>query len=429
MQNIAARAAAFESYAVSASQLSDPNFSAKPSVLRALTDLLSLRAEPDEEQLARYRELALRMIPQADAGTLIYVASRLARHAHAPPSVLAALARTDKSCARAIAEHAVNLPLSDQMGFARGADPEAALALARRRDIGGDITEALVMRREPAVLEALAANQHATFSRSAIERIAMFTRQDAPLLAKFSARAEEALVAPDDFIRASGLERARLLLAARRAHLGKPPGFLTRDDALAKDLHEAAQERRWDAFNQRIAGAIGWEKGQVETLTRDAGGEPLALLLCALGCSKQYAVRVFLCCEPPIAHSYARVRALSDAVHDTPPAAAVDLLEAATGHKIQRQIDEADVTEKAEKAEPVVTIAHEDESAPQAPAHPALPKAYTLDVRAALWGARERPVESARGMRAATQTQTQANAKAPAPARERPKAAVLLRRG
>jgi hypothetical protein len=58
-----------------------------------------------------------------------------------------------------------------------------------------------------------------------------------------------------------------------------------------------------------------------------------------------------------------------------------------------------------------------------------LPKAYTLDVRAALWGARERPVESARGMRAATQTQTQANAKAPAPARERPKAAVLLRRG
>lgn len=427
MQNIAARAAAFESYAVSASQLSDPDFSAKPSVLRALTDLLSLRAEPDEEELARYRELALRMIPEADAATLIYVASRLARHAHAPPSVLAALARADKTCARTIAGHAVNLPLADQMGFARGADPEAALALARRRDIGGDIAEALVMRREPAVLEALAENPHATFPRSAIERIASFTRQDSPLLAKFSARAEEALVAPESFLQASGLERARLLLAARRAHLGKPPGFLPHDAALAKDLREAAQARRWEAFNQRIADAIGWEPGQVEALTKDAGGEPLALLLCALGCSRQDAVRVFLCCEPPISHSYARVRALSDATHDTPPAAAVEMLEAATGRKIARKIERR--IEKAEQADSAVIVAHEAESAPQAPAHPTLPKAYTLDVRAALWGARERPAESARGMRAATQTQQQTNAKSPAPARERPKAAVLLRRG
>jgi hypothetical protein len=374
----------------------------KPGVLRALADLFCLRAEPDDEEIARFRELALRIIPAADPSTLIYVASRLARHPHAPPSVLAALMRADRPCALLIAEYALNLAFADQIGLARGRDGEIALALARRRGIGGDITEALVMRREPAVLDALAANREATFTRAAIERIGMFARQDGPFLAKFTERAEEPLVAPQDFLRASSLERARLVLAARRAHLGKASAPVARDDALAQDLRDFAQTRKWDAFCERVARVIGWDARALEPLVKDSSGEPLALLLCALGCSHQDAVRVFLCCEAPIAHSYPRVRTLADMVRDTPPAAASGLLEAATGRGIERSAASAPQP-KAETKD--------------APAR-SLPRAYTPDVRAHMWSA-----DSVRPPRVKT-----AKA-APAPSRERPKAAVLLRRG
>ncbi len=428
MQNVAGTAA--ESVAANQTE----GLSAKPGVLRALTDLFCLRAEHDDEELARFRELCLRMTPDADASTLVYVASKLARHPNAPPGALSALLRAERACALIIAEYALNLPLADQIGIARGRDTELALALARRKGISGDITDALVMRREPVVLDALAENKTATFTRAAIERIGMFARQDAPFLEKFSARAEEPLVSAQEFLRASGLERARLLLAARRAHLGKPSAPAPKDEALVQDLREFAQTRAWDAFCARVAEAIGWEPRHAEPLVKDPGGEPLALLLCALGCARQDAVRVFLCCEAPISHSYPRVRTLSDVVRDTPPAAAIDLLEAAAGRTITRPAlgpRQADARSQPRLAPSKSVLSP---LPVRSPAAAGLPKAYTPDVRAHLWGATQARAEARmeaneRGRHIDSVRPPRVKAASPAPARERPKAAVLLRRG
>ena len=99
-------------------------------------------------------------------------------------------------------------------------------------------------------------------------------------------------------------------------------------------LRESAQTRNWEAFAKILADQVGLDPRNVTQLLADDGGEPLALMLCMLGVSIEDAVRIFLCCNVPIAHSYARVRALSDIVRDTPAIIAVEMLEAATGRAI-----------------------------------------------------------------------------------------------
>lgn len=306
----------------------------KATVLRALTDLFCLRPEPSDEEVVRFSELALRILPQADASTKVYVASKLARHAHAPPAILSTLARADRVCALLIYEHALNLSVADQIGGARSRDLQCALAVARRKGVSGEITEALIMRREPDIVAALAANESATFSRSGIERIALFARHDTELVAKFSARAEEPLVSVQQFLRCSTLERTRLLASARRERLGTPSDKIRAEPELSQPLRESAQTRDWEAFANIVAHQLGWDSRNVTPLLSDEGGEPLALILCMMGVSVEDAVRIFLCCESPIAHSYARVRALSDMVRDTPAIIAMEMMEAATGRAI-----------------------------------------------------------------------------------------------
>ena len=161
---------------------SSAGLTGKTTVLRALTDLFCLRPEPDDEEIQRFSELALRIMPETDASTKVYVASKLARHGHAPPAVLSNLIRADRTCALLIYEHALNLAIADQLGGARHRDLQCALAVARRKGVNGEITEALIMRREPDIIAALVNNESATFSRSGIERIALFARHDVELV-------------------------------------------------------------------------------------------------------------------------------------------------------------------------------------------------------------------------------------------------------
>jgi uncharacterized protein (DUF2336 family) len=334
-----------------ASGAASEGLTGKTTVLRALTDLFCLRPEPSEEEVVRYSELALRILPQADSSTKVYVASKLARHGHAPPAILATLARADRVCALLIYEHALNLSAADQIGGARSRDLQCALAVARRKGVSGDITEALIMRREPDIIAALAANESATFSRSGVERIALFARHDEELVAKFSARAEEPLVSAKQFLRCSTLERARLLAAARRDRLGSPSEKIRAGSEMSLALRESAQTRNWEAFAKILADQVGLDPRNVTQLLADEGGEPLALMLCMLGVSIEDAVRIFLCCNVPIAHSYARVRALSDIVRDTPAIIAVEMLEAATGRAITAPVLRAPATQAAQMHE------------------------------------------------------------------------------
>ncbi|MDB5571648.1 MAG: hypothetical protein JWN93_2831 [Hyphomicrobiales bacterium] len=313
----------------------DAGMTARPTVLRALTDLYCLRPEPSPDEVARYQELMLRILGDADKSTRMYVASKLARHPAAPKPVLAAISQADPACAELIVEHAVNFSAEEQMAVARGKDRALATALARRRGIGGPITEALIARADASTNRALAFNQSATFTRAGVERLAVTARGDSALSANFSARSVEPLVSPTYFLRASTLERARIIAAARRTQMGRDLTPVRSAPALVQNLRETAQDKKWQDFTAALAEKIGWDEKVLAPLVNDASGEPLALLLCCVGAYPEDAVRIFLCCRDEISHSYVRVRTLSDIVRDTPAQVAAEILQACVGREVQ----------------------------------------------------------------------------------------------
>lgn len=317
------------------SRKADAGMTARPTVLRALTDLYCLRQQPTPDEVARYQELMLRILGDADKSTRLYIASKLARHPAAPQPVLAAISRIDPACAELIVEHAVNFSSEEQLAVAKGSDRMLALALARRRGIGGAVTEALIARADASTNRALAFNQTATFTRAGVERLAVTARGDTALSENFSARAEEPLVSPAYFLRSSTLERSRIIAAARRNRMGRDLTPVRSSPALVRNLRETAQDKKWDVFTGALADKVGWPVTSVTPLVNDVTGEPLALLLCCIGALPEDAVRIFLCCRDEISHSYVRVRTLSEIVRDTPAQAAADILTACVGKDIQ----------------------------------------------------------------------------------------------
>lgn len=303
---------------------------ARPAVLRALTDLFCLRADPIAEEVERYRELALQIIPDAGASTRIYVAAKLARHPMAPREVLAMLAENDPPCATLLLEHARNFPLEAQVEAAINGDRATAVALASRAGLEAPVSEALVARNDPHITRALAENPNAMLTPAVANAVQDDSRPDRIYAEKLKAKTPQ-VAAPERFLNEGPVERAGIIAAARRASLGYASAPVLRDELLLAELLDCAIDRKWDRFAEAMSRKTGLHIETVSRFVRDPGGEPLALLLALIGATQAEAIRILLCCATPIAHSYPRVRDLSLITVDTPSTVAGALVFAMTG--------------------------------------------------------------------------------------------------
>jgi uncharacterized protein (DUF2336 family) len=299
---------------------------ARPAVLRALTDLFCLRNDPIEEEIQRFRELALQIIPDAGPSTRLYVAAKLARHPMAPREVLAKLAENDPACATLIIEHARNYPVDAQLEAAINGDRAIAVALAARAKLTPSVSEALVSRNDPHVTRALADNPTAKVTPAIIDAVKDDSRPDRIYAEKLQAKAPAAPSQPEGFLAANGEKRASLIATARRASLGHATTTVMRDENLVAQLMDHAIDRRWTDFASALAQKTALREDVVHSLIGDAGGEPLALILSLVGVEQAEAIRIFLCCDTSISHSYVRVRDLSLIAAETPARVAGALL-------------------------------------------------------------------------------------------------------
>jgi uncharacterized protein (DUF2336 family) len=299
---------------------------ARPAVLRALTDLFCLRNDPLEEEVQRFRELALRIIPDAGPSTRLYMAAKLARHPMAPRDVLERLAENDPACAVLLLEHAKNYPVDAQIEAALNADRKTAVALAARSGLDASVGDALVARNDPVVTRALAQNPTAKLTAAAVEEVKDDSRPDRIYADALRAKAPAPARPPEGFLAADPAERAKIVASARRAALGHAKTPVRRNEHLIDELLGCAIERKWDGFASALARQTGLRGETVRRLVRDDAGEPLALLLALVGATRSEAVRIFLCCESSIAHSYTRVRELAAMTDDTPATAAGALI-------------------------------------------------------------------------------------------------------
>lgn len=304
---------------------------AKPAVLRALTDFFCMRDDPVPEEIENFRTVALELLGEAGASSRMYVAARLARRPGAPPEVLRFLARDDAACAQLLARHGLNLPLDAQVEMARTGDRRLACELAARNNLAPEVSAALVQRNDPVVTKALADNASAHITRETVRQLEGPGRPDRPLAADLEPRVSEPSVDPSAFFDASPLDRERIIASARAAALGATPATVLRDDDLLARLATHATDREWAAFAEALAGKLRIPQKLALRMTRDLGGEPLALLLACVGAAREETIRILLFCEPAISHFYLRVRQLANLAADVSPNVAGALVLAITG--------------------------------------------------------------------------------------------------
>lgn len=153
---------------------------ARAALLKRMADVVCLPgSRVNAFERAMIADLLVEMLREAEVEERARVARRLAHLTEIPHSLLRLLLRDEVEVARNLLEDCPSLQENDLIRCAREAGTEHRRLIATRRNVGEMLTEALVEKLEPAVVETLLRNDTARFSQPAIESLVSASR-DAP---------------------------------------------------------------------------------------------------------------------------------------------------------------------------------------------------------------------------------------------------------
>lgn len=293
----------------------------RPVLLRVHTDLFLTAPSRPPELLRSFAALATGLIPVVDSETAGVVARKLAPEPDTPLAVLDALMARDSDLVEVVLALSPRLDRATLIATATQGTTALALALADRADLDPGLVELLLERREAAVDERLARNGAVTLSRPAIDVLVDRALDRDALAASLAARPDLTGIdkAPLYGHADEGARIAILRDVERLAGLaGKSRARGSLADAAAAPLLRAAERSDVAAFAGALAGLLGVAPEEAARLLGDPTGELLALGVTAAGASQEQAIRVFLCLDPAIGRSVARVFHLADHVRRFP---------------------------------------------------------------------------------------------------------------
>lgn len=305
----------------------------RPALLAALTDLFVSREQPDGEEIARFEDMALRLIGDSDAGTRAHVAARLAKSRFAPVSVIDALLQVDRACATILLEHCQRLSPELLSEIAQSGTAEEARILARRHDLDTALIGTLSLHEDDRVLVALVENPDAPIEGQILNRLMARARESENLARALCRRFSDSRIVAPLFLSSSAEQRAEILRDAEFASfsVAQLKRVETASDVLIDWIVARGRQGLWGLVAQEIARLTGFERKTVDRLLADEQGDGLAILMAAIGCPVEKAIRLFLACAPAISHSYPRVKALAHVVEHMPAHAAYRLIHDITG--------------------------------------------------------------------------------------------------
>lgn len=313
-----------------------PGLDVRPTLLRVLTDLFVDAARRSQDEVERFRELALHLIEQVDEETRLVVAGKLGPCRFAPRAVLDKLLVSEPEVAAEVVAVSPLISGEDQWAFATEGGPLIAAAIARRSDITAELTRFLARVGNPAIAQALALNPAADMSR---ETIALLSPLAATLPGLADGMANHAGVEPEwlapVFLSLSPARRGIVTDAfcapeqstrplAREATVSAPQLML---DA----LEAAALARDTPALAGGLAQIFDMDAETAMRVVGDEGGEPLAVVLAAAGMPPEQAARVLIFSNGQPGTSYALTRRLMDLMQALPRNAATRLARLFTG--------------------------------------------------------------------------------------------------
>ncbi len=273
-----------------------------------------------EEIRQFHEEIVLHMVGGIDGDARAAIASKLAPYGATPATIIARLVACGGVAAAITLEMSRSIDARALLDTACSGGAELAAAVARRPDLEPEAVHMLAEREESAVLIALARNTAIPLSRQLFAMLMRRAREDLPLATTLLERIDDPEEASPLFLAANAQRRRAIILAAKQRALGRPRQVLQPPDSFLLDSLEklAAQPNR-HPFAAALAATTGARIAVMDLVVNDTGGEPLALVLAALGMTPEAATRIFLMSDPAISHSYPRVVALRQLVDDITP--------------------------------------------------------------------------------------------------------------
>ncbi len=310
---------------------------ARPVVLRVLVDLFALKPYHAPDEVARFEEIASRLIDRAEPELCAFVAARIADHACAPPELLGKLARASVDAAIAVMGRARDVSPARLAASAAWGPPDVAAAVAGRGDLDESLVAALAMRPEREIALRLAGNAAAPLSQGDLRALAARARGDAELAQAVLGRADPALCGAL-FLHADAARRLSIVAAAQRAALADQlagrrtaPPRRPLETAAAAPLERAAFAGDHAGFADHLAALLGLDGDAASQLVADHGGEPLAVALAALALEADLSDRILIFLAPGDGASLERFDRLRRLALDLRPRAASRLLDEFAG--------------------------------------------------------------------------------------------------
>lgn len=360
------------------------------ALLRATTDLFVHGGQHTRDEIQRFEELALHFLPKVLVSDRAYVAESLADRVDAPPAVLTTLGKDLVEVAAPVLKRAKNLSASDLIGVISETGPLHHRMIAARRDLPAEVVRELRQRQDAVTVALLDRSPIATPARlaeldSSVVPFAPVASELGPLPYDRDdphTPVEEGEEAPEEFFdfpaptdeldslpeveiheateRFLDLDRSGRngVLAALASQKVQPPRLSPReqfDIALnaaqkAGQIPALARSKRKEALVGAFADGLGLEHALVERMIDDPSGEPLVLLVKAIGLSDAEARQVLLLANPAIGYAVKTFFRLADLHAAMEPTVAEAMIAAWRGdptavHEPQRHVPLLDDSE------------------------------------------------------------------------------------
>lgn len=252
-------------------------------VARIATDRFCALTAPSRLDIDRYVSVMDRALERATPEEAAKVAERIAGRSDIPERLLWRLTLCGAQAAM-IALRAAPCP-SARLLLARveSGDVAEASVVASRPDLERGIVMAIVRRTEHEPMRALAANPSAPLDRGIMLALVQRGRFDPPLARAVLARSGGGMDAAPLFLDASADMRRAFILQAQKDALGVAAGRGATLEAIRGHALAAARAGNARAFATHIARVLRTGRATLDRMIDDRTGEPLALLLAALG--------------------------------------------------------------------------------------------------------------------------------------------------
>ncbi len=277
----------------------------KPLLLRVLVDLFVRRASHSDDEIQHFAEIAYTVLPGATAAEIDHAAMRLARHPSAPGELLDLLATRAREGALALLTHSRRLATRVLHDAAANGSPQIAQALAARNDLDPLTISLLIARPDPKVHLRLVQNHAAPISDH-IGILVERAKDNADLARALCERLPRRAECWALFVQATRPSRL-IMIGAAQHQLGFQETHAslileaTNQTALRR-LQAAAQEtyNTQAAFIETLTDVLPCAPETACELTQDAGGEPLVLVLRALGAEPQMVKDIAQSLQPDL---------------------------------------------------------------------------------------------------------------------------------